>query len=56
MTISIHKMYRYQGDVWDFKNIDTVNLNRELQQVNWSEFLLSGFDIDAIYDALEPTL
>ena len=50
MTISIHKLHCFQRDVWDFNNVDIVNLNRELQQVDWSEFLLSASDIDVIYD------
>ena len=50
MNISIRKLHCFQRDVWNFNNVDIANLNRELQQVDWSEFLLSASDIDVIYD------
>ena len=48
--MSIPKLHCFQRDIWVFNDTNVVNLNRELREADWSEFLLGASDIDVIYD------
>ena len=50
MVIALHERHCFKRDVWDFSHVNTVNLNRELLQVDWSDILDSCFDVDLIYE------
>ena len=50
MNIHLYKSPCLKRDVWNFSNVDILNLNRELDQVDWSLFLVNESDIDVVYE------
>ena len=50
MAIVFHKSHCFKRDVWDFSDVDVVNLNCELLQTDWSAIVKNCFDVDIIYE------
>jgi hypothetical protein len=50
MNFHLYKSPCLKRDVWNFSNVDILNLNRELDQVDCSLFLVNESDIDVAYE------
>ena len=50
MNISIFEKRCFKRDIWDFRNVNTFDLNHALSLNDWGLLFDTAFDIDYIYD------
>lgn len=50
MNIQFYKCYSFKREIWNFNNVDTINLNKELLGTKWHPSLENATDIDEVYD------